>query len=72
MDSNNPILKNIGDPHELEKMFRKEPEAFRMEFPYAWEQNPDSQVLAVWNERLHFKETISTQGAADLMSALSK
>lgn len=56
MDRNNQIIKNIGDPHELERMFRKEPETFKMEFPYAWEQNPDSQVLAVWNERLHFKE----------------
>lgn len=56
MERNNTILKNIGDPHELEKMFRKEPEAFKMEFPYAWAENPDSQVLAVWNERLHFKE----------------
>ncbi|MFX4260740.1 DUF4153 domain-containing protein [Pelotomaculum propionicicum] len=63
MDVNNPIIENIANPHELERMFRKEPEAFKNSFSYAWEQNPDSQVLAVWNERLHFKETANTEKA---------
>lgn len=62
MDSNNVILKNIANPHELEKMFRKEPEAFKKSFSSAWEQNPDSQVLAVWYERLYFK-TANTERA---------
>lgn len=61
MDISNFIMENINNPHELEKMFRKEPEAFKKSFLYAWEQNPDSQVLAVWYERLNFKETVSTQ-----------
>ena len=56
MDINNLIIKNIADPHELERMFRKEPEAFKKSFSDAWEQNPDSPVLAVWYERLHFRE----------------
>ncbi|KUO63595.1 MAG: hypothetical protein APF84_18715, partial [Gracilibacter sp. BRH_c7a] len=60
MDINNLIIENIANPHELERMFRKEPEAFKRSFSYAWEQNPDSQVLAVWYERLHFKEMANT------------
>lgn len=56
MDINNRIIENIANLPELERMFRKDPEAFKNSFLYAWEQNPDSQVLAVWNERLNFKE----------------
>lgn len=56
MDINNLIIKNIADPHELERMFRKDPEAFKKLFSDAWEQNPESQVLAVWYERLNFWE----------------
>jgi len=64
MEINNLIIDNMDNPHELERMFRKEPEAFRKSFTYAWEQNPDSQVLAVWFERLHFKERVHTQKSA--------
>ena len=64
MDHNNPIIENLTNPHELERMFRKEPEAFKKSFPYAWEQNPDSKVLAVWHERLNFKETANTEKAS--------
>lgn len=60
MDINNQIIENVANPHELERMFRKEPEAFKKSFSSAWEQNQDSQVLAVWYERLHFKETAGT------------
>jgi hypothetical protein len=60
VDINNLIIKNIADPHELERMFRKEPEAFKKSFSDAWEQNPDSPVLAVWYERLHFREEAIT------------
>jgi hypothetical protein len=45
-------------------MFRQEPEAFRKSFSYAWEHRPDSQVLAVWNERLHYKEPAAVKKAA--------
>lgn len=61
MDSNNLIIENITNPHELERMFRKEPESFKKSFAYAWEQSPDSQVLAAWYERLHFKEASVTE-----------
>jgi hypothetical protein len=60
---NNMILENIANPHELEKMFREDPKAFKKSFLHAWEQNPDSHVLAVWYERLHFKETAKTEKA---------
>ena len=61
MDSNNLIIENIPNPNELERMFRNDPKAFKKSFSYAWEQNPDSQVLAVWYERLNFKETAHTE-----------
>ncbi|TDK64227.1 DUF4153 domain-containing protein [Bacillus salipaludis] len=63
MDMNNLINKNIANPHELERLFRKDPKAFKKSFPHVWEQSPDSQVLAVWYERLHFKETSNTEKA---------
>jgi hypothetical protein len=64
MDVNNVILKNIANPHELERMYRKEPETFKKYFLSAWKKNPDSQVLAVWYERLYFKETESKEKAS--------
>jgi hypothetical protein len=64
MDMNNLIIENIDNPHVLESMFRKEPVAFKKSLSYAWEQNPDSQVLAVWYERLNFKETANTEKAS--------
>ncbi|QJD85948.1 DUF4173 domain-containing protein [Cohnella herbarum] len=61
MNNNNLITENMDNPRELERMFRTQPEVFKKSFSYAWEQNPDSQVLAVWQERLHFKETENTE-----------
>jgi hypothetical protein len=66
MDSNNLIIENIANPHELERMFREDSKAFKKSFLHAWEQNPDSHVLAVWYERLHFKERANTEKAAFL------
>lgn len=64
MDISNFIIENMNNPRELERMFRKEPEAFKKSFLYVWEQNPDSQVLAVWHERLNFKENENIQKAS--------
>lgn len=61
MDINNLIVENIDNPHELERMYRKDPKAFKKSFSQAWAQNPDSQVLGAWYERLHFKETANTE-----------
>jgi hypothetical protein len=61
MDMNNLIFENIDNPHELERMFRKDPVAFKRSLSYAREQSPDSQVLAVWYERLNFKESANAE-----------
>jgi len=66
MDVNNPIIENIDNPHELERMFREDAEAFKRTFLSAWEQIPDSQVLAVWHVRLYFKEITNTEKASFL------
>ncbi len=63
MDSNNMIIENIADPNELERLFREDPKAFKKAFSHALEQNPDSPVLAVWYERLYFKEAANTEKA---------
>ncbi len=64
MDISQLIIENIANPHELEGMYRKEPETFKKSFSYAWGKNPNSQVLAVWHERLHFEETSNTEKAS--------
>jgi len=61
MCADNPVIENIADPHELERLFRKDPEAFKKSFQYAWQQNPDSQVLAVWHERLYFSDSENSE-----------
>ncbi|MBW8382405.1 MAG: DUF4153 domain-containing protein [Youngiibacter sp.] len=56
METNNLIIANLGNPHELEKIYREKPEAFRAALNAAYSDNKDSEVLAVWYERLNFKE----------------
>lgn len=56
MDMNNLIFENLDQPHELEKLYRNEPDLFKQALSYAIEQFPDSQVLAVWHARLNFNE----------------
>ncbi|OAS14273.1 DUF4153 domain-containing protein [Paenibacillus oryzisoli] len=63
MNSNNPIIDNIANPHELERMYREEPDAFKKSFTYAWEQNSNSPVLGVWYQRLYFQDKIRTEKA---------
>ncbi|HDR7277462.1 TPA: DUF4153 domain-containing protein [Bacillus paranthracis] len=55
MNNHNLIIENMDNPHELERMYRKDPKAFKKSFSQAWDENSDSQVLAAWYERLHFK-----------------
>ncbi|BFT72856.1 DUF4153 domain-containing protein [Paenibacillus sp. P36] len=61
MEISNLVIKNLANPHELERLFRKDPETFRKSFTQAWELNPGSQVLAIWFERLNFKESANTE-----------
>ena len=58
MDIYNLILENLTNPHELEKMYREDPEAFKNSISINWNENPDSEVLAVWYERLNFEERL--------------
>jgi len=64
VEIDNSISENIANPRELERMFREDPKAFKKSFSHAWEQNPDSPVLAAWYERLNFKETAHTEKAS--------
>jgi hypothetical protein len=64
MDSENMVIENISNPHELERLYREDPKAFKKSFLHAREQNNDSQVLAVWYERLHFRESAHTEKAS--------
>src|SRR5690606_2320456 len=61
--ANNRIIENLANPHELERMFRTEPDTFRRAFLSAWEQKPDSSILAAWYERLYFKESPNSEKA---------
>ncbi|MBB5180486.1 hypothetical protein HNQ44_001914 [Planomicrobium koreense] len=61
MENNNKVIENIADPTGLERLFREDPKDFKKDFAEAFEQNPDSPVLAVWHERLHFKEAATTE-----------
>ena len=61
MDICDLIVENIDNPHELESVYQKDPEAFKKALACARDQNPDSKVLAVWHERLHFREPAKTQ-----------
>jgi len=56
MDTENLIIANLSEPRELEKMYREKPEVFKKTFALAYEQNKNSDVLAVWYERLYFQE----------------
>ncbi|WP_142830449.1 DUF4153 domain-containing protein [Planococcus soli] len=61
MDSNNMVIENSANPNELERLFREDPKAFKKAFAHAFEQTPDSPVLAVWYERLHYKEAANPE-----------
>ncbi len=50
MNNQNLIIENMDNPHELERMYRKDPKAFKKSFSQAWDENSDSQVLAAWYE----------------------
>lgn len=56
MESSNLVIENSTKPDVLERMYRKDPNAFTKSFKQAWEQNPDSPILSVWYERLNFSE----------------
>lgn len=61
MDNKNFIIENLTKPHDLEKLYRDEPEVFKRSFQSAYEQNSSSEVLAVWFERLNYSEAGATE-----------
>ena len=54
MDFEKLILENIDNPTELERLFRQDPDQFKICFDKVFSANPESIILQVWNERLHF------------------
>jgi len=56
LDMKDKILSNLESPHDLELLFRQDPDAFRRDFPQALIESPESIVLAVWQERLTDQE----------------
>ena len=47
----------MSNPKELERMYRVDPETFIEDFSDAWKSHPESEVLAVWNQRLNYRDT---------------
>src|SRR6185503_2559404 len=62
MDFPGQILENIDNPTELEKLYRKYPEAFREHFNDIYLQHSESMILQVWKARLFYEE-IAAQAA---------
>lgn len=56
MDLKDRIAESRHQPHTLEKLYREEPDAFFLAFPGVFEQHQESEVLAVWKERLYYQE----------------
>ncbi len=48
------IHEHVSNPHQLELLYRDDPEDFTRSLSEALKENPDSQVLVVWNERLNY------------------
>ncbi len=51
------IKQHLDNPHQLERVYRQQPEAFKQALATLWPLHTDSQVLAVWYERLYFQES---------------
>lgn len=60
------IHENLSDPNLLEQLYRNDPEGFERSFAAAREQNPTSQILAVWHERLNYKQTATKSNVRSL------
>ena len=54
MELTEKILQAKDSPKELEVLYHEDQESFKVAFPDALKQNPDSVILQVWNERLWF------------------
>jgi len=74
MDVEKLISENVNNPAELEKLYREHPMQFMSSFNSVFAANPESIILKVWNERLHFtppeKETIDRKKWGDIFLAI--
>lgn len=61
MDIAKLMMEHRNNPHELENLYRNDSKAFKKVFPEVREQYPNSQILSVWQERLHFQEKAKTE-----------
>ena len=53
---NQDILKNLGNPKELEYLYRKDKPGFERCFNRLYPTFPENVVAQYWNERLNFKK----------------
>ena len=66
MDLIESILQNLANPAALEAIYRNDPEGFTHALDKASIRQPDSMVLAVWHERIHYIEPAdNTAGKVD-------
>ena len=64
MNITNQIIDNRNNPHELERIYREKPEDFNESFSRAWQQNPESSILSVWQERLNYNEKFDLEDSS--------
>ena len=60
MNINNLIVKNMDNPMSWRRCIEKIRKLLKSILT-SMDQNPDSQVLGAWYERLHFKEKVNKE-----------
>ena len=65
------IFNNLNNPHQLEKMYRENKNAFRREFNFIYPEISNQPVAQIWHERLNYDEDeISWGSSTDLIAVL--
>lgn len=65
------ILQLLDEPHELEALYREDPEEFRTSLDQAYQANPASVVLQVWHARLDYRSATATSWLPRLAWAIT-
>ena len=66
------ILQLLAEPHQLETLYREDPEGFRRSLDQAFQVEPESAVLKVWRARLDYgKPGLRTGWLAKLAYAIT-
>ena len=50
------IVKNLHNPHQLEKLYRDNKTTFKIEFESVYPEIHDNPVAQFWYERLNFEQ----------------